>query len=774
MAEREGQQFGNYRLTRLLGRGAFAEVYLAVQVYLGTEAAVKVLHTQLANPAEIEKFRLEARTIATLVHPNIVRLLDFGVQDNTPYLLMDYAPNGSLRQKFPSATPLAPASLVPYIKQVSEALQYAHDQRLVHRDVKPENMLLGRTNEVLLSDFGIAMVAQSSSYQETQGIAGTASYMAPEQLQGKPRPASDQYALGIVLYEWLSGARPFTGTFTEVAGQHMLAPPPPLLQKVPTLSPAIERVVLTALAKDPKDRFASMRAFATAFEQATQGAGQPVYETRLQAPPPGLIDPGIPTNQGLPSVYGAETVISTPPNVPLPAPIVPGGPGTIGGMATIPVPPPSGPSGYPPPANPGWGAPSGPPPYAQPANAGWAAAPAGPPAYGDTFSTGMQAPPSPFAPPPAQTPPNQGVSRRTVVVAGAAGLALIGGGAAAAFLLLDKNTGSPGQNLGATPTATASGSTSPTATSEASPTETATSSTPQPGDTVLTFLGHSQEVTSLAWSPNGKYIVSGSFDHTARVWDTTANKSIYTYTKHTDQIWAAAWSPNMKLIATGGKDKTVQIWDTTSSTEPRSNYTAHFDAVSGLAWAPDSVRIASASYDMTVRVWDALTQNFHYGFDGHTDRVWCVAWSPDGTRAASGGRDKTVWVWDPTGMEGSYTYTGHSDGVAAVAWSPDSKRVASGSYDNTVQVWDAQTGANAVKYTGHTSDITSVDWSPDGQFIASASKDGTVHVWNAGNASRVFAYAKHSGEVDCVGWAPGGQQIASGGVDKTVRVWLAP
>ncbi|HEY7355528.1 MAG TPA: serine/threonine-protein kinase, partial [Ktedonobacterales bacterium] len=200
MAEREGQQFGNYRLTRLLGRGAFAEVYLAVQVYLGTQAAIKVLHAQLAGEAEIEKFRLEARTIATLAHPHIVRLLDFGAQDSTPYLLMDYASNGSLRQRFPGATPLAPASILPYVKQVAEALQYAHDQRLIHRDVKPENMLLGRGNEVLLSDFGIALVAQSTNQQQTREVAGTAAYMAPEQLQGKPRPASDQYALAVVVY----------------------------------------------------------------------------------------------------------------------------------------------------------------------------------------------------------------------------------------------------------------------------------------------------------------------------------------------------------------------------------------------------------------------------------------------------------------------------------------------------------------------------------------------------------------------------------------------
>src|SRR5215831_15861149 len=131
-------------------------------------------------------------------------------------------------------------------------------------------MLLGERGEVLLSDFGIATVAQSSRYQGTQEVAGTAAYMAPEQITGHPRPASDQYALGIVVYEWLTGARPFHGSFNEIASQHLFAAPPPLRDKLPTLSPAVEQVVLTALAKEPQQRFASMQAFATAFEQACQ------------------------------------------------------------------------------------------------------------------------------------------------------------------------------------------------------------------------------------------------------------------------------------------------------------------------------------------------------------------------------------------------------------------------------------------------------------------------------------------------------------------------
>jgi predicted ATPase/DNA-binding CsgD family transcriptional regulator len=149
-------------------------------------------------------------------------------------------------------------------------LQYAHDERLLHRDIKPENMLLGRNNKVLLSDFGIAIMAQSLRNRQTQDTAGTIAYMAPEQLKGYPGPASDQYALGIVVYEWLTGERPFQGSFAEIVSQHMSVPPPPLGSKVAGIPLVVEYVVMTALAKDPQQRFESVQAFATALEKASR------------------------------------------------------------------------------------------------------------------------------------------------------------------------------------------------------------------------------------------------------------------------------------------------------------------------------------------------------------------------------------------------------------------------------------------------------------------------------------------------------------------------
>src|SRR5205085_6965448 len=164
MTNRVGQQLGNYQLISHLGEGGFAEVYLGEHVHLGTQAAIKVLHTQLARD-DMEQFRTEARTIAHLEHPHIVRILDFGVEDKTPFLVMSYAPNGTLRQRYSRGERVPLPTIVSYVKQIADALQYAHDEKLIHRDIKPGNMLLDRRNEILLSDFGIATAAQSSRYQ---------------------------------------------------------------------------------------------------------------------------------------------------------------------------------------------------------------------------------------------------------------------------------------------------------------------------------------------------------------------------------------------------------------------------------------------------------------------------------------------------------------------------------------------------------------------------------------------------------------------------------
>jgi ABC-type transport system substrate-binding protein/serine/threonine protein kinase len=276
MVDRVGQQLGNYRLVKMLGQGGYAEVYLGQHVRFKQQAAIKVLHAHLTEQ-EAQHFQQEAETIATLAHPGIIRVLDFDVQDGIPFLVIDYAPNGSLRQRYPKGSLVPLPVIISSVKQVTEALQYAHEQKFIHRDVKPENMLVGRRQEVLLSDFGIATIAHNSSSLGigTEGASGTLAYMAPEQIEGHPRAASDQYALGIVVYEWLCGERPFEGPVSELIAQQLSVSPLPLHERMPSIPAGVEQVVLQALSKDPKARFASVQDFSTALEQASQHALAP-------------------------------------------------------------------------------------------------------------------------------------------------------------------------------------------------------------------------------------------------------------------------------------------------------------------------------------------------------------------------------------------------------------------------------------------------------------------------------------------------------------------
>jgi serine/threonine protein kinase len=271
MTDLVGQQMGSYRLTRLLGQGGFADVYLAEHIFVHSrQTAIKVLSDRYTD-AELQRFCNEVSTIFHLVHPHIVRVLDFGVEGRMPFLVMDYAPNGTLRQRHPIGTQVPLESVLGYVQQLANALTYAHAEKVVHRDIKPENLLVGKQDHILLSDFGIAIKSHREVSKTPQWISGTACYMAPEQCRGNAVPESDQYSLAIVVYEWLCGEPPFQAESPfSVVIQHLQMQPPPLRDKVPTLSPAVEQVVLRALAKKTKDRFPGVQAFADALEEAAR------------------------------------------------------------------------------------------------------------------------------------------------------------------------------------------------------------------------------------------------------------------------------------------------------------------------------------------------------------------------------------------------------------------------------------------------------------------------------------------------------------------------
>jgi serine/threonine protein kinase len=288
----EGEQLGRYRLLRLLGSGGMGEVYLAEDARISQQVAIKIIRTEgIAYPeSESAKdaarlFEREARAIARLDHPNILPLYAYGEETlhgiPLTYLVMPYRKEGTLanwlRQRGSTAF-LTPEEATPLVQQAAVALQHAHDQQVIHQDIKPTNFLIRLRDDqpsrpdLLLADFGIARLT-SATASASQSIRGTPTYMAPEQWEGHPVPATDQYALAIMAYELLVGRPPFQGGPGQVMRQHYLTPPPAPSALNPQLSPAIDAVIMRALAKQPEERFSSVAAFAQAFQEATQHRG---------------------------------------------------------------------------------------------------------------------------------------------------------------------------------------------------------------------------------------------------------------------------------------------------------------------------------------------------------------------------------------------------------------------------------------------------------------------------------------------------------------------
>lgn len=274
LANWTGERFGQYELIQILGRGGFATVYLGRNVQLSQQlVAVKILEKKMIGEKS-QQFKREAATILTLIHPHIIRFYTYDVYENTaqsttqyPYIVMEYAPNGSLRQKHSRGTQLDLDTIMQYTRQIVDALEYSHGNQVMHLDVKPENILINAKGHLLLSDFGLATLAEEKN--NAREIQGTASYMSPEQLLGRPEKASDQYALGIMIYEWLCGQLPFTGrTAEEVAQKQLQMSPPPLHSLNPHITPAVEAVVLKALAKEARQRYASVTQFLANLEKA--------------------------------------------------------------------------------------------------------------------------------------------------------------------------------------------------------------------------------------------------------------------------------------------------------------------------------------------------------------------------------------------------------------------------------------------------------------------------------------------------------------------------
>ncbi len=776
MTELAGQQFGNYKLISYLGDGAFADVYLGEHVYLKKPVAVKVLRVQLPN-SDRESFFTEARTVASLIHPHIVQVLDCGVEQHIPYLVMNYASHGSLRQRHPDHSILAPSTVLSYVKQIASALQYAHDRKLIHRDVKPHNILLGPHDELWLSDFGLVIIDHSTMSRIRENTGGTPGYMAPEQFIGRTCPASDQYALAVMAYEWLCGKRPFRGSYSELFNQHTFASVPSLREKMPTISPAIEKVVLTALAKEPHQRFANVQAFADALERAylppVAGFDRSAPSTQKALPPVAKQPPAISVafDTSTPTVLNrmksfpsAQDAIAFAPDMISSAAEDKHAPG-FSKTPDLPVAmfkEPNTPMPSVPP-NISFKEPNTPMPLVPP------------PASFREPNTPMPVVPQvlqlPQVPPQLQAPPRRKISRRRVLLGLGGVLVLVSGGAIAWEFASHANssTVTPSQGIKVLSHPTTA-TTPPTATPTSVPV----------GTPIQTYRGQKSGVRAAVWSPDGQFIASGGEDNTVRIWYAASGKEIPSspYKGHSGKVTTVAWSPDGRFIASGGEDKTVHVWNASSGKVLLSvPYSQHQATVRSVAWSPDGKFIASGSEDETVHVWDAASgSDLPFSpYRDHIGKVISVAWSPNGALIASASLDSTVQVWNSTNGIRSYSFTPPAAprplGERALAWSPDGKYIVSGGDNNIVYVWDTTARQMAFALSDFANSIQSVAWSPDGKYFAAASFDGTVKVWSFATRKLMLTYRHHTNQVWSVAWSPNGHYIASASVDGTVQLW---
>jgi WD40 repeat protein len=825
--------FGDYEVFEEIARGGMGVVFRARQVSLNRPVALKmILAGNLASRADVQRFQAEAEMGAQLNHPHIVPIYEVGEHQGQHYFSMKLMEGGSLAGQIGDGrwkmdNPEKQREAAQLVATVARAVEHAHQRGLLHRDLKPGNILFDREGRAHVSDFGLSKRVQPAAGGEpdrgtcltmTGTLVGTPSYMAPEQATAirTVTTAADVYSLGAVLYELLAGRVPFQAdtpleTLRQVTGNE--PPRPRGLNRA--IDRDLETIALKCLEKDPRGRYASAAALAEDLERWL--AGEPIH-----ARPAGPVERAAkwarrrPASAALCGLLAAAFLLG------------------LGALV--------------------WG---------------WQAAQV---ARRDTELRADREAAQKRAE--AARADQEARDKHRLAVrlyfknialarheyadnnlarandllaecdadlrgwewhfldrqlhpdaktlrghtAGVVGLAFSPDGGRLASVsspLLERRVYERLSPFGRRRPTTSSwhgtaGALRIFRTSD--------------GREVLRVDTKTDLVFAVAFSPDGKSVAvaGGDFPRTGlvRVFDPTSGRELFRITGHKGPVRSVAYSPDGGRLATASDDGMAKVWDAKSGKLLRTIAAgdASISALSAITFSPDGQRLAGAvQEDATARIWDAATGRELCQLQGHTANVTRLAFSPDGQRLATASEDHTVKVWKTDTGEEVVTLVGHLDGVAGVAFSPDGTRLASSGYDHTVRVWDPAGGLLCLTLAGHVAPVMDVAFSPDGQRLASAGLDDTVKVWNArfGHAAEALRPAGsdlgrlvfspdgrhlagrgrdrtgdvvildavtgqevrslkgHTMKVEAVAYAPDGKRLASLSLDNTVRVWDA-
>ncbi|XXX77455.1 protein kinase [Sorangium sp. So ce134] len=288
----------------------------------------------------------------------------------------------------------------------------------------------------------------------------------------------------------------------------------------------------------------------------------------------------------------------------------------------------------------------------------------------------------------------------------------------------------------------------------------------------IVLRGHTEPLSSAAFNADGMRVVTASYDTTARVWSADGAGQPIVLRGHADKVYSAAFSPDGTRVVTASYDRTARVWNADGTGEPLV-LRGHTDPILSAAFSPDGARIVTASYDRTVRVWNADGAGEPLVLRGHTDAIFSAAFSADGELIVSASADNTARVWDAGGTAEPIVLRGHQDATASAAFSPDGKHVVTASYDKTARMWKADGTGEPIVLRGHKDGVASAAFSPDGKHVVTASYDRTVRIWNADSTADPVLLRGHEYAVYSAAFSPDGKRIVTASQDKTARVWSA-
>ncbi|MFN6275813.1 MAG: protein kinase domain-containing protein [Microcystis sp.] len=697
---------GQYRVSRLLSdTTGFGVVYEAFEGF--TAKILKVLQERWNNdPKAVELFKREYDVLLELSRQNVtgVPRADTYFQYSTREgkilhcLVMEKVEGINLEQWLKQYDKLSQKRALKWLREITLILDKIHQQNWLHRDIKPPNIMLRNSGELVLIDFGTAREETQTYHQKVKGqqVTGitSAGYTPNEQQHGQAVIQSDFHALGRTFVHLLTGKHPLEiyDPINDVL---------PWREETENIHPLLLDFIDELMGRLPKNRPANTRVILQRLDE---------IERQLKLPP---ITPNRPS--------------SPPPN---PQPVVT--------QKQPPVIPKINPS----------------PPV------------------------------SPVAVPkktPAQPVKNNKLRNRLIALGG---VLLLGIGITQVYGYLKYKQFPAGlQSMPPTPNLMIAlggvlllgvGITQAYGYFKylefpASP-QLLISDLSSLRFLDKTLTGHSNVVWSVAYSPDGRYLASGSWDKTIKIWEVATGKQLRTLTGHSDWVNLVVYSPDGRYLASGSYDKTIKIWEVATGKQLRT-LNGHSDWVKSVVYSPDGRYLASGDGDNTIKIWEVATGKELRTLTGHSDPVLSVVYSPDGRYLASGSSDETIKIWEVATGKELRTLTGHSGTVDSLAYSPDGRYLASGSSDKTIKIWEVATGKELRTLTGHSDWVSSVVYSPDGRYLASASSDKTIKIWEVATGKELRTLTGHSEAVYSVVYSPDGRYLASGSSDKTIKIW---